>query len=133
MITYLRQPSKNSCGQTCVAMITGLTVEEVCRRIGTRSLTYPSQTEGLLRELGYAIGETFTVGSAAMPELALIYIRYQRKRGGGYKTEGHVAVWYRGVIYDPIWGVQPDYDPSVVLKYYNEVTPPAPKLLDLYA
>jgi hypothetical protein len=55
-VKFVAQPTDETCGQACVAMLTGETVEEVCRGIGNFHATTPFEIQ-----LATRVGSNYSV------------------------------------------------------------------------
>lgn len=105
-IKHLRQPpGSRLCGQTCVAMITGVSIDKVVEIIGhTRGTRIKELSKGLVK-LGYLCDNKLKNLSKKkpileqLPELAIVNSRWRsehRKTPGG-----HWVVWCNARVYDP--------------------------------
>lgn len=117
----IRQTTDYNCGQTCIAMVAGVSISTACKAVGGRGYTNDDDLRRGLAVFGYTLGRVHPVGAGSpVPPLAIVFIRYLDKYGSE-KKHGHVAVWERGVIYDPSYGVQPDYPKGTLIKRYAEI------------
>jgi hypothetical protein len=96
----LRQPTPRTCGQTCVAMLTGANVEEVCRLAGKSGATFGSDLVRALRALG-AECPSRPVAPRTVRGLVPQGIARVAPRGG---ANGHWVVWTGGYFVDPFDG-----------------------------
>lgn len=105
-MVLLKQPTKTSCGPTCVAMLLALTSEEVIARL--KSLFPGKHTHGtsvgdliaLLNHYGYDL-DTAVKGLPLTPG-ALGVVKWHRRTPAGQFRQGwHWLVLHDGVIYDP--------------------------------
>jgi len=111
---YLNQkPNSSTCGQTCLAMITGYSVDEVCKLIGNRGGTRTCELVNFLEmECIVLMGRrlkrmtpkiTYLPMSEhstfpPMPKFAILHLRPAKKQK---KYWGHWAVLKNGKVYDP--------------------------------
>lgn len=86
-----KQGQPSNCGQTCVAMLTGISQWEAMNAFGKDDGSTPKQMEDVLHRLGY---ETKRLRGRAWPELGIIFVR-------GVDVNHAVAV-KNGVAYDPV-------------------------------
>jgi hypothetical protein len=81
--------------------------------------TFSRDMRKVLRCYGWKMSRMYRIGHAPLPPLAIVFIKY----GVDEDVKGHVAVWHRGTIYDPAYGVQPDYpNKKFKLSFYSAVT-----------
>jgi len=96
-IKQLYQPmGSKQCGQTCVAMIAGVTVEEVVKLIGKKGRTTHNDWRKALQVYGFDVLEKRRVSNKRpFPDLC---IAIQKQPGHNVR---HAFVMYKGQIYDP--------------------------------
>lgn len=100
-LKLLKQPDNSRlCGQTCLAMILGITIEEAIREFGHDGCTHIYELEEVLTNHQYSTtrvaGANFSRGIC-------------RLRSTANKKWSHFAVMWDGVLYDPWLGIKPDY------------------------
>lgn len=100
-INLLKQPDNSPlCGQTCIAMICGITLEEATREFGHAGSTNIFQLEEVLSRHGFFTqrisGANFSRGVV-------------RLRSTVNKKWSHFAVMWDGKILDPWFGADPEY------------------------
>lgn len=89
-VRFVAQPTARTCGQACVAMLTGQSVEDVCHGIGNYGSTRWFEICLALRAAGIeAHVENFrSIDSVTgLVSLAIVSIRSEDER------RGHFAVW----------------------------------------
>lgn len=101
--THLVQPEYSYlCGQTCVAMVAGMTIEQSVLLFGHSKGTRTNELVCILQWLGYNCDTRLrVVGSKAqqIPERSILNIDFYV---AGRKTPfGHWALFWDGVFYDP--------------------------------
>lgn len=113
-IVYIHEPTDLQCGQAVLAMVTGIGVEEVCRRLGNDRETDLREMKSFFRENGIAISDRRVQVSdkAELPELCLLSLETPRC--------WHWSLYHRGVFYDPEHGVMDDF-PVSARRYYWEL------------
>ena len=96
-IHYQRQPSEFTCGQTCVAMLTGIRVDDVISEIHGHT-TSVADLGGYLRKSGWHAAWSLTRVNKHVrwPEFAILRAMWP-KTG----RIGHWMLWADGRIYDP--------------------------------
>ena len=103
-INYVKQPGNGLCGQTCLAMLAGISVDEVIKI--TKSTKWQASISKVLETLDY-FGflyekPVYTYGKKIkLPRCCLINARGSEKN--------HLLVCFEGSFYDPAAGVSSDY------------------------
>lgn len=95
------QPTPETCGQACVAMITGKPVEEVIKDMKTSGPTSIGQLMEILDRYGVRHAERNTRISKKNPtphEYSILTVHAD----GGYT---HWVLWFDGKYYDPEFGI----------------------------
>jgi hypothetical protein len=111
-ISYLRQPENGCCGQTCLAMLAGISVEEVIKLM--KSTKWQASIGKILETLDY-LGfsykkPVYTHGQKAeFPKCCIINVKGIPK--------SHLLVYFDGVFYDSTSGVTPDYPYDNIISY----------------
>lgn len=100
MVKGQRQPNNKTCGQTCVAMVGGIPVEESIKMFGHSNSTNHISQRRILSELGIETTEQVKVDNRRkweLPNFAIVRI-VQRTR-----KMGHAIVYHEGKFYDPCY------------------------------
>lgn len=111
-IHYLKQPQNGYCGQTCIAMLAGISVDEVIKIM--KSTKWQASMSKVLETLDY-FGLTYkkpiyTQGQKVeFPKCCIINIRGDKK--------SHLLVYYNGTFYDPTFGIMHDYQYENIICY----------------
>lgn len=111
-IIYLKQPYDGCCGQTCLAMLAGISVEEVIKIM--KSTKWQASISKVLETLDY-FGfsykkPVYTHGQKVdFPKCCIINVREIPK--------GHLLVYFDGVFYDPTYGVTNNYQYEDIISY----------------
>lgn len=96
------QPTKNSCGQTSIAMALGIDATEVIKAAGHGNRTKTSDQIRLLREFGAECPDRAAKvdnrRKYTLPVLCLLRIHRPGRR------RGHLILYYDGMLYDPWYG-----------------------------
>lgn len=111
----LRQPPGSElCGQTCVAMAAGVTLDRACDVVGHRRATTTREIVRALRALGLRCANRLQRCSKwrAIPRRAIVHMR----RDDG--SASHWVLMWDGQIYDPDGGYP---DPRWKLISYLEI------------
>lgn len=97
----VKQNSFETCGQACIAMIAGKTIETVIQDMGTDGPTSIGQLIEILDRYGIAHAERNTRISKKNPEpypYSILTVHTHE----GYT---HWTLWYEGKYYDPEFGL----------------------------
>ena len=109
----ITQPNDGLCGQTCIAMLAGVTLDEACEIMHCRDWQASmGKMVDTLNYLGIAHEETihYTQGqSVSLPKCAILM-----EKMGRYS---HYLVIYDGVYYDPTAGIIDDFDMDNLVGY----------------
>jgi hypothetical protein len=119
---HIYQPERsNTCGQTCVAMIAGVTYAESVTRFRSRAATRTKQVSAVLRGYGFACpGKLERYKGGELPKLCIVKLTI--KRNG--KKWGHWVVYDDGYFFDPSLGVLLSYNqfPESAITSFMPVT-----------
>jgi hypothetical protein len=108
----LMQPTFTTCGQTSVAMVTGVDVKSVIHTIGTDRQTNAGQLVKALRRLRpHATPKVVQLGGNNPRSDSIVFLT-DTSSGGG-----HWTVFHNGTYYDPIFGRLDAY-PSWIRKRF---------------
>lgn len=102
MIKYQKQPNGKTCGQTCVAMIAGIPVEESINLHGHDKGTNMNDSRRILKKLGVETGEIVKLDNRKkweLPDFAGVRIVAVGRKWG------HFITYYKGQFFDPFYGV----------------------------
>lgn len=112
-IEYVKQPDKGLCGQTCIAMLTGLPIDEIINVMhSNKCLASISKVIEALDYYGIAHSDKFIYtrgGEVKFPKCCIINVQGNKK--------SHLMVYYNGIYYDPTYGVMADYPYEKVISY----------------
>ena len=114
MIQYIHEPTELQCGQAVLAMVTGLTVEQVCRELGNDRETNLREMKSFLRSHGVWVAEERiqVMRKEELPAFCLLSLETPRC--------WHWSLYREGEFYDPEHGVMEDF-PESARKYYWEI------------
>ena len=114
MIQYIHEPTELQCGQAVLAMVTGLTVEQVCRELGNDRETNLREMKSFLRSHDVWVAEERipVMRKEELPALCLLSLETPRC--------WHWSLYREGEFYDPEHGVMEDF-PESARKYYWEI------------
>lgn len=97
-IQHVRQPTETSCAQACIAMITGVPVEELVARMrpGPRRGTRGAAIVRELRDHGVRCGDRFeSLRGKPFHRFSIVRITHPNKLG-------HVVVKFESTWFDPM-------------------------------
>jgi hypothetical protein len=116
-VNYVKQPADGYCGQACLAMLAGLSVEEVTRIM--KCTQWQASIGKVLETLDY-FGFSYKKPvyshgvKADFPKCCIINVKLVPKN--------HLLVYYDGVFYDPTFGVTPEYHYETIISYIEITT-----------
>ncbi len=95
----LIQPTANTCGQTCVAMISSQTVDDVCKVMGRKGGTHTRDLIKALSFYGFACGDRLIRMNqhTVLPALAIVKVKHPTEKWT------HWAVWRGNKFLDPFF------------------------------
>lgn len=108
---YVRQPEGSSlCGQACVAMLAGISLEESIAIFGSRGSTTTKQVVAVLDKLGIPNAGILTRLKKGVEKTPTCLVVLH------FKGENHThwTIWHRGVFWDPAVGVFGGYNAEYV-------------------
>lgn len=117
-IDYIKQPSNGYCGQTCIAMLVGVTLDEVINVMHSRK--WQASLSKIIETLDYyglshADKFIYTKGKMVdFPKCCIINVREEPKN--------HLMIYYNGTYYDPAFGILKDYHSKMIISYMEIFT-----------
>lgn len=113
-VKYIKEPTPLQCGQAVLAMLSGVSVEEIIKTVGTERETDLKMMLSALDTLGIAYNKS-RIAVTAREELSSICIL-------SLETPRcwHWSLYFKGVFYDPEHGVMNDF-PVSARRYYWEI------------
>ncbi len=95
MRLVLQPTGSNVCGQACVAMLAGCTIEEACALVGKKGKTRSRDLITALRSSGFFTGDRCVRfrGFDCLPSTAILHLVHPDWR--------HWALWNEGQVWDP--------------------------------
>jgi len=116
-ISWIKEPTGYLCGQSCVAMLAAVSVDEVIKIMGTDKGTGYTHIRKALNYYGirYAPINYSPDPNDSLPELCMIVFTLPKYR--------HWSLYYKGVFYDPEFGVINEYPPNALLSNVWEIFP----------
>jgi hypothetical protein len=101
-MNWLAQQTDITCGQTCVAMIAGLSWSEGVDAVGRKGATHYCHVVGALNALGFTTSPVTRVSKRTqLPTSGTSLVKFTFKG----RRLGHYVVLHDGDIYDPSNGV----------------------------
>ncbi len=113
-IKYIAEPNPLACGQAVLAMLTGSSAEEVIDDISNARETDLKTMRAYLAERGMQLSERRAADNIELlPQVCLLSLETPKC--------WHWSLLYRGVFFDPQYGILTDWPPSS-RRYYFAVT-----------
>lgn len=113
-VKYIHEPTPLQCGQAVLAMLSGKTVDEVVRLVGTGRETKLCDMLLFLNNEGISFENRRVQVNcrSELPEICILSLETPRC--------WHWSLYYKGVFYDPEHGVLDDF-PAARRKYYWKI------------
>ena len=114
-INYIKQSTDYLCGQACVAMLAGVSTEEVVFVMKNDKGTGKKDIEKALNYYGIRQAKTMTKAdsSSVLPKACILKVLLP-----GYS---HWVLYYDGKYYDPEFGVMEELYPKARIQSYLEI------------
>lgn len=114
-INYIKQPTDYLCGQACVAMLAGVTVEEVVSVMKNDKGTGKKDIEKALNYYGISQAKTLTKAdnSSVLPKVCILKVLLPQY--------AHWILYYDGKYYDPEFGVMEELYQKAKIQSYLEI------------
>jgi RimJ/RimL family protein N-acetyltransferase len=114
-ITYMKQPTEYLCGQAVIAMLAGVSVNEVIDFLQNDKGTSDAELKNALKWYGFklAANKRTKYEDGKLPECAILGVKLP--------SYGHWSLYYKGKFYDPEFGVSDTLHENAVLRFYYEV------------
>lgn len=114
-INYIKQPTDYLCGQACVAMLAGVTVEEVVSVMNNDKGTGKKDIERALNHYGIRQAKTMTKAdnSSVLPKVCILKVLLPKY--------GHWILYYDGKYYDPEFELMDELYHKARIQSYLEI------------
>ena len=114
-INYIKQPTGYLCGQACVAMLAGVSVEEVVSVMQNDKGTGKKDIEKALNYYGIRQAKTMTKAdnSSVLPKVCILKVLLPKY--------GHWILYYDGKYYDPEFGLMDELYQKTRIQSYLEI------------
>lgn len=114
-ITYIEQPTEYLCGQACVAMLAGVTVEEVVSVMKNDKGTGKKDIEAALNHYGIRQAKTMTKAdnTSVLPKVCILKVLLPKY--------AHWILYYDGKYYDPEFGLTDTLYQKAGIQSYLEI------------
>jgi hypothetical protein len=103
MLNLIRQPKGSKlCGQSTIAMVAGITLDESVKLFGHGTKSYYRDYTRVLNELGVTFAQWKKVDNRKkydLPRFAIVRLQYVGRR------TGHLIAYKDGKFYDPARGI----------------------------
>lgn len=116
-INYLKQPQNGCCGQTCLAMLAGISVDEVIKIM--KSTKWQASLSKVIESLDY-FGllhkkPVYIKGRKVnLPKCCIVNVKGENK--------SHLLIYYDGKYFDPSFGVLNEYEFENIISYIEICT-----------
>jgi len=113
-VTHIFEPTDLQCGQAVLSMLSGESMENIIKLVGTERETNLRQMKEALKTLGISFGETReeAFSKSDLPPAALLSLETPRC--------WHWSLYFEGTFFDPEHGVLDDF-PQSKRKYYWKI------------
>lgn len=114
-INYIKQPTEYLCGQACVAMLAGVTVEEVVSVMQNDKGTGKKDIEKALNYYGIEQAKTMTKADnfSVLPKVCILKVLLPKY--------SHWILYYAGKYYDPEFGLMEELYHKARIQSYLEI------------
>lgn len=114
-IKYIEQPTAYLCGQACVAMLAGVSVDEVIEVMQNDKGTGKKDIERALNHYGIRQAKTMTKAdnTSNLPKVCILKVLLPQY--------AHWVLYYDGKYYDPEFGVTEELYQKARIQSYLEI------------
>lgn len=114
-INYIKQPTEYLCGQACVAMLAGVTVEEVVSVMKNDKGTGKKDIEKALNYYGISQAKTMKKAdnSSVLPKVCILKVLLPKY--------SHWVLYYDRKYYDPEFGLMEEIYQKARIQSYLEI------------
>lgn len=115
-IKYIHEPTDLQCGQAVLAMVLGISVEEIIKFLDNDKETNLKEMKLVLKQYEVNISDQRMEANSKddLPSMALLSLETPRC--------WHWSLYAEGIFYDPEHGIMNDF-PECKRKYYWELRP----------
>lgn len=116
MIKYVQQPTFETCGQACIAMLAGVSIEETIKTMHTKGPTSIGQIIEALDFYGIEHAEKNKRISKKNPrytDVSILTVHMPKYT--------HWVLYYKGKFYDPEFGVLDECHPEGKITSFLEI------------
>ncbi len=115
-VKHIYEPNPLACGQAVLAMLSGVSVEEIFKLVNTEKETTLKDMMLALKALGISFKEqrVEVKNKEDLPRVALLSLETPKC--------WHWSLFFDGIFYDPEYGVLNDFPPSN-RRYFWGITP----------
>ena len=115
-VKHIYEPNPLACGQAVLAMLSGVSVEEIFKLVGTEKETTLKDMKMALKtlEISFKDNRVEVTNKEDLPRVAMLSLETPKC--------WHWSLYFDGVFYDPEYGVLFDFPPSN-RRYFWEITP----------
>ena len=114
-VTYVKEPTGYLCGQSVIAMLTNVPVDDVIKVMRTDLGTSTAQIDSALFYYGIKHGKTRkkVTKDTVLPDICILSLQLP--------NYGHWSLYFKGKYYDPEFGEMSELPENAVLKYFWEI------------
>lgn len=114
----ITQPNDGLCGQTCIAMLADVTLDEACEIMHCRD--WQASMGKMIDTLDYlGIPHAGTIHYTKGEDVTFPKCAILMEKMGRYS---HYLVWYDGTYFDPTMGIIDDFDKNNLVGYLEIIT-----------
>lgn len=106
------QSTSGNCGQACIAMLTGIGIDDVCKMMGTSGGTTIGQIIDALKQYNVRHAEKnirLSKINSRIPDIAILTVHFPEYT--------HWVLHYKGIYYDPEFGEMKEYSKGRITSF----------------
>lgn len=111
-VSLVKQTNANNCGQACVSMLMGISIDEVCKDMHTNGSVSIGQIIEALDKFGIRHAEKnvrLSNKNPNIPNIAILTVHLPEYT--------HWVLYYKGTYFDPEFGKLKEYDKGKITSY----------------
>lgn len=114
-ISYVKEPNSSACGQACIAMLAGVSIEEVYKVLKTKGPTTIGQLIEALDhfQIGYTTNKRISKKNPKQSEISILTVHMPEY--------SHWVIYYYGKYYDPEFGILDECHPDGRITSFLEI------------
>lgn len=112
IVKYTKEPNPLACGQAVLAMLCGMSAEEIISELSNDRETNLRTMRDCLARHSITIGEKIRVTEKSdLPDIAVLSLETPKC--------WHWSLYFHGVFFDPEYGILTDWPPSAARFYFE--------------